>query len=166
MPALVFNLLRAFMMNPVLTKLMQFWSDGNVKKFKSELKKQVLLLICLFVPVFIFGYFIGIPVLNIIYGVHLNKYKNMFMVFLCGGCLNALAMIFLNLGVIFRKQRNFMTGCVSAVISGAFFTYLFVLKLGFEGSAWAYLVSTLMLCVVFAVLVVSNIQKYPQVKYV
>jgi O-antigen/teichoic acid export membrane protein len=163
MPALIFNLLRAFMMNPVLTKLMQFWSDGNVKEFESELKKQVLLLMCLFIPVFIFGYFIGIPVLNLVYGVHLNEYKNMFIVFLCGGCLNALAMIFLNLGVIFRKQRDFMTGCIFTAIGSAFFTYLFVLKLNFEGAAWAYLASTFMLCVVFAVLVIYNVQKYSRV---
>jgi O-antigen/teichoic acid export membrane protein len=137
---------------------MRIWSDKNLKEFKRRLRKQVFILIGLSVPVIIAGYFIGIPFLNIIYGVNLDRFKNMFMFFLWGGSLNALAVIFLNLGIIFRKQHDFMAGYIIATTSSIFFTYFLISKFGFMGSALAYFMSMTILCIIFAILVFYNLK--------
>ncbi len=159
MPSFVFNLAAAFLINPVLSSLASFWTAKDINGFKRTLSKQIFAFIAILIPLIIGGYFEGIPLLNIVYGVNLDIFKNMFMVLLFGGCFNAFAVLLLSLGVIFRKQRDFMLIYAAAAVVCAIFSFLLPLRIGFEGVAWAYFIAMTVLCTALAGLTIGNMKR-------
>ena len=71
MPVFVISLLSQFIYQPVIGKMALYWQNNDMPSFVRMIYRQVLIVIALSVAVILGGYFLGIPILSLIYGVDL-----------------------------------------------------------------------------------------------
>lgn len=103
MPASVVTL--AFLVfRPMITQLAIYWYDKNYQACNKLIMKMFVLLMGISGIVILGGFFMGIPVLSLLYGVDLTNYKRAFMILLIGGVINTLAYVFDNVLTVIRKQ--------------------------------------------------------------
>ena len=86
----VISLLSNFIYQPVLNKLAVIWNQRETSRFWKLIAKYIAAILGLTAAVALGGYFLGIPVLNLIYGVHLEGYLLHLEILLVGGGLLAL----------------------------------------------------------------------------
>ena len=87
MPVFVISLLSNFIYQPVLNKLAVIWNQRETSRFWKLIAKYIAAILGLTAAVALGGYFLGIPVLNLIYGVHLEGYLLHLEILLVGGGL-------------------------------------------------------------------------------
>lgn len=153
MPAQVIYLLATFIFKPFLTRLTALYHN-NVADFKRSVLKLVIIIPVLTGCVIIVSYFAGIPVLQLLYGVDLGKYKDALMIVLIGGGFNAVSSLLYYMLTIMRKQYTCMVSYIVGILVALIAARMGVKNYGIAGAAGAYLlsmavISMIMLCVVF-----------------
>jgi len=143
MPAFIINLLSIFAFHPMLTTLRAYWERKMVDPFF----KTLILLICWILVCIAFfligGYWFGIPILEMFYGLSLTEYKTALLIVLTGGGFNALAGLFQCVITIIRAQRQLL------LVDGTTFLIAIIITpklVGFgllTGAALSYLCSML-----------------------
>lgn len=102
MPIFVMGLLSSFIYQPVLVNMSKQWKMGEYKGFITGMKRQYLLILVINVICVAGAYLLGIPVLSMLYGVDLSKYKLEFMLLIISGGFLAYAGYLM---VIFTMMR-------------------------------------------------------------
>lgn len=159
LPAFVINLFSGFIFKPMLTTLARYWDEKQVQKFTAVIKKLCLWIAVLTVLALLAGYFLGIPVLSIVYGIDLSPYKKELMIMLLGGGFGALTVLLTYVATLMRKQ-NFVFiiyAFVSAV--ALFISPILVGKWKLMGAAYGYLLLMILQSIGFAVLWYVNTRK-------
>lgn len=140
MPATIINLL-IIAFRPMLTKMAIFWNDKKITSF-LKYTSIILLGISIFIILLLLGgYFLGIPILAVLYTDALYPYKKVLMIILLGGGANSLGNILYNILTIMRKQYALLIGYALTSLTAFFFSDLLVLKFGLEGAALSFLLS-------------------------
>ena len=145
MPAFVINLFSEVVFKPLLVKLASLWIDGDVKQFFSMIFRLIVWIILLTVIAVISAYFIGIPVLSILYGVDLSGFKLELLILLSGGGFGACAWLLNNVLTAMRKQKILLLGYSLVAIFAGILSPVLVSKLHFRGAALSYFWSILLL---------------------
>lgn len=155
MPNMVINLLSGIVFKPMQTTMAIYYRDKDYYKFKRMIVKMVSIIGVFTVMCIVGAYMIGIPVLETLYKVKLKSYKDVLLILLFAGGINAINILLYYILTIMRKQ-NIMVVLYSIV---AAISILFIdnitFKLGLKGAAIGYLmlVSLLMFmlvsCIVF-----------------
>ncbi len=141
MPALAINLLSTFVFRPLLTRLGLRWHEGDFKGFASVIRKGLFWVLAASVLTAILGYFLGIPVLNVFFGLDLSSFRGELMVLVLGGALNAAGIVLYYGLVVMKRQRLILVGyAVSAVLTFLIAQPLIGL-LGMMGAAILYTIS-------------------------
>lgn len=155
MPVFVISLLSNFIYQPVLNKLAVIWNQKETSRFWKLIAKYIAAILGLTAAVAIGGYFLGIPVLNLIYGVHLEGYLLHLEILLVGGGLLALINFFTMIITIVRFQKYLIGGY--AVVSLAFLLFgsKCVQAYGVLGVSCFYTLSMLFLALLFFILLVA-----------
>ncbi len=163
MPSAVISLLSIFIYRPVLTKLTDWWLNGEVGCFVQSIAKMGLLVLLLTGICVLGAFWLGIPVLSLLFGLDLSPYRSALCLIVAGGGMYALANLLYNAIVIFRKQRLMI---VMYAVSAAFafvMAPIMVKHNGLEGGSVTYLLSTMVLAssmtALFAFLVRKNTKK-------
>ena len=105
------------------------------------------------------AYFFGVPILQILTGVSLIKYKFAFIILMCSGGLNALSYFGYYILTIMRKSNSIIGGYVVASIVAKVANDFFVVKYGIIGAAYGFLSSVAVLFTIFYVSIVINLIK-------
>lgn len=151
MPASVINLL-IIAFRPMLTKMAFFWNEDKIGTF-LKYTGIILLGIGLFLVILLIGgYFLGIPILSVLYTDELRPYKKVLMIILLGGGANSLGNILYNVLTIMRKQYALLIGYALTGLAAFFFSDNLVLRFGLEGAGLSFLVSMLVFLVSAVVL--------------
>lgn len=123
MPIFVIDLLCFVIFQPLMVKLSELWTEKKTKEFILMGFKMFIAVLCISVVAIIAAYFIGIPVLSLLYSVNLTEYKPPFMILMIGGIYLAYIGLYSSLLTVMRKQNRLMV-CyliISIIISIAFF---------------------------------------------
>lgn len=145
MPATMIMLLCQFILQPVITKLKQFYFKNDREQFLSIIYKLGLSIIIIGILCLIISYFIGIPILNLLYGLELNNYLINLLIIIVGAVFYTLANIITNAMVIFRKTKvQFYIYLVVTVIS-YFICNTLIKYFDFNGATYTYLIMMFML---------------------
>lgn len=156
MPVFCINLLSLFVFRPQLVALSLNWVNGNLKQFKKTVTLLYLWVAVATVAVMVGGYFLGIPVLEMLYNADLSGKRGVFMLLLLAGGFSAGCSLTLNLITILRQQKYcllayFVTFTVSVVLPAKL-----VKSLGLTGAALSYSIEMsillVLLLITFAVL--------------
>lgn len=147
MPSFVINLLVLFMLRPTLTPLSDYWVSGQYKRFFSVCAKLIAASLGVTAVVLVVAAFLGIPVLQAVFGVDLSGNLGAFLVVLLGGGLLATANIMYNGIIILRRQKYLLIAYIAAVAIGVVCQDGFVRQWGIMGASALFL---LMIAVLFA----------------
>lgn len=146
MPVFALNAV-LILFRPLLTQLAVYRAnneDENFKKYRFRLIQIIILLAIVILPI---SSVAGIPVLNLLYGVNLNKYWGSFIILMVGGLASTFATICDNLLTIERKQKYLVISYVLSCITSIFIANPLVERyemlgaaITFCGSMWVWFI--------------------------
>ena len=159
MPAFVILVLSNFIYQPVIRDFGVLWADGKIREFSLKCAKMCIAIGGITALVLIGGYFLGIPVLSLIYGVDLDDYTAEFMVLLLGGGVYALASYMMIMLTTVRSRNiiaaGFAAGTLCALLSGKFL----VEKSGMMGASYLYLITNALIFLLFTGWLIHEIRR-------
>lgn len=104
MPAFVINLFSLFVFRPMITTMAMAWEKSDKKSFVKMLLKALVWCLALTVLGVIGAMLLGIPVLELLYGVKLKEYRYVLLLIMIGGGGNALSTVFRYSLTVVREQ--------------------------------------------------------------
>lgn len=155
MPAFVINLFSLFVFRPMLTVLAVSWERRDSKSFGNVIKRSSLWIVLVTVVCLAGAYVLGIPVLSLIYGVDLKGYRAELLIIMFGGGLNALSTVLRYTLTVMRKQYVTLIGYVIAFLFTIVITPVLVQKYSIGGAGAAYVLSMLIMTLVFLAILIK-----------
>jgi O-antigen/teichoic acid export membrane protein len=118
MPITLIALFMSFVLQPNVVGLSKLYNDGEYKKFNNIVKKLTLVTLGIGLVVLIGAYLIGVPALNLVFGVDFGDYKVALMVMIIGGIVNAFVSIFINILIVMRhfKAQFYILLCTNIAL--------------------------------------------------
>lgn len=160
MPAFVINLFSLFLFRPLLTTLTDLWNNGRLHTFAVTTGKLLLAIVGFTAAALGLGWFFGIPVLQLLYGLELTQFRTALLVTLVGGGFNAASVLLYYIVTIMRKQR-WLLGCETVTfLASLTLTPLFISRRLLNGASLSYMFVLLIRTVLFAgVAIIFFVQK-------
>lgn len=159
MPATIIMLINQFIIQPLITTLKDSYSDKDKKTFLNLIYKIIGVTIITGLVSIILAYFLGIPVLNLLYGIKLDTYLYSLLAILLGATLYTISNVLSNGLIILRKTKIQLAIYLITSIFAFTISYRLVNMYGFDGAIYSY-VSTmavlLMLYIIYFIIVVSK----------
>lgn len=148
MPSFVITLFSEIITKPVMTTITIEW-ERDIRQFQKMVISILGIIMAGTIIIVLGGHLIGRRLLELIYGVDLGTFKKEFVVLLIGGGISASVYILYNLLIAIRHQKCIIITYVITAIIMTFSGYWLVRKAGMMGAATAYLLSCLILGMVF-----------------
>ncbi len=159
MPIFVIGLMGNYVFNPIIKPLSDKWNAGDISYFKKSLIYQVLIIIVLTAVCLIGAFFLGIPVLSLLYNTDLSSYRNELLVLIAGGGLLALANQLVTIITIIRRQSWLLIGYVLCSALALILSPVAVKNHSMMGAAMLELFLMLIICVIFAIVLLTFLIK-------
>lgn len=151
MPVFVIDLLNMFLYMPILVSMAGEWEKGDLDAFLKRIKRQMLFIIGISVICLLGGYFLGIPVLSILYGVELSEYKGILLLLLGAGAFLAFSGFFVTVLTILRKQFVAMGIYGAAALLAFLFMNPVMHKYGLKGGVIYYILLMAIISVAYLI---------------
>lgn len=152
MPSSIVNMFCMFVFVPLYTNIATVWHKGTKNVFLSLVLK--LMLVCLGLSVLILAgsYLLGIPFLQIVYGVDLSGYKTAFMILMCAGCMTSFNSIMIYIFTVIRKQKLILFVYIIAMALCQILINPLIQNLNLIGASLDYLIGMSVVGVLFLIL--------------
>ena len=152
MPSSIVNMFCMFVFVPLYTNIATVWHKGTKNVFLSLVLK--LMLVCLGLSVLILAgsYLLGIPFLQIVYGVDLSGYKTAFMILMCAGCMTSFNSIMIYIFTVIRKQKLILFVYIIAMVLCQILINPLIQNLNLIGASLDYLIGMSVVGVLFLIL--------------
>ena len=157
MPASAMVLLSQFVFQPLLMKIKSNLDENNYNALKKLIIKMALFIILLGIFVLILAYFLGIPVLQLVYGVNLSHYRMSLMYIIIGSILYSIVIIFSNIMISMRVTFFQVIIYIVNVLISLFISDMLVNNFKVAGACMAYCFTMIILFVCFMLLVIFSI---------
>lgn len=161
MPSFIISLFASVIIVPMYTDI-AFLAYKDIKKFVKKIIKIQGLLAILTATFFVLGEFIGIPIINFLYGVNVDLYRLEFGILIVSGGFSSLATFYVYLITVFSKSKVlfWVYGLVSilSTICGNYF----VQKFNLFGATLIYFGSIFSISLLLLIFMVSIIRKSNQ----
>ena len=165
MPTFVINLISIFLVKPFVKLFGDYWNNKDFDKIKNSILKIVLVLVISTTLIEVVCFFIGIPILNVIYGVELDQYKLDLILLILSGLLYAISTVLFNVLGAMRKQKyTIIPYIISAVFALIVPKYL-VKTYEMRGAVEASISIMAILCITMAITFFINMRKEKDKKY-
>lgn len=105
MPAFVINLFSQFVLRPMLTPMAQMWNAGQIQAFRGNVVKMLLIISVLTLLGVGGAWLLGIPILELVYGVPLAAEKGILLFVMVYGGLNAVSVFLYDMIAVTRRQK-------------------------------------------------------------
>lgn len=160
MPATFMGLLGQFIIQPALTKFAQCIKNKEYHNLKMITIKIISLIIVLGMMVFGVAYFLGIPVLELVYGIELTPYFISFMIIILGSILYSIQII--SSAILISMRRTFGQVMIYFIISiiSTGVSYYLVDKLNILGASISYCMTMTLVAVSFILYLIYGIKIY------
>ena len=159
MPVFVIGLLGNYLFNPLIKPMSEKWRSGDFAWFGKRFVRQIFIVLGITAVCLGGAYFLGIPVLSLVYGTNLDGYRNELLVLIAGGGLLALANQLINIVTIIRRQKLLVAGYSVCAILALAFSSIMVSRYSLMGAAMLELILMLALCVVFITILSIEIRR-------
>lgn len=159
MPATVLSLVGNYLLIPFVNKLHKLNCSSNLKDFKKLGNKILLILFSFGVMALGVCYLIGIPVLNFIYQIDLDKYKVSLLIIVLGAVFNSGGMICSGMLTILGKNKIQVYVYSIGSILTTILCYFLIKGDVIFGASLTYLISCVVLFTVFAVIYMKNMSR-------
>lgn len=158
MPATFMGLLGQFIIQPILNKLTNCIKEHNKKELKKLILKIIAIITGIGIVTIVGAYLLGIPVLEIVYGVELSEYLIPLMIIITGATLYSIELFASTVLIALRKTMwqavcYFMVAVVSTIIA-----YILVEKFSIMGASLSYFITMLLIAAILVVYMIKAIQ--------
>lgn len=160
MPATFMGLLGQFIIQPALTKFAKCIKNKEYHHLKMITIKIISLIIVLGIIVLGVAYFLGIPVLELVYGIELTPYFISFMIIILGSILYSIQII--SSAILISMRRTFGQVMIYFIISiiSTGISYYLVDKLNILGASISYCMTMTLVAVSFILYLIYGIKIY------
>lgn len=162
MPVFTINLLSTVIYRPYISKMAENWQNDEIKNFNKQLIKQIIIIVVLTILITLFGYLLGLTLIEVLYGVKLHKYMMHFLILLLGGGLNTIAVFLSIVMTIQRDQNKIIIGYIVALFFSVFCSDFLIQKFHIMGASLLYFITSLLLTVIFVLVIL--IRYYNKIK--
>jgi O-antigen/teichoic acid export membrane protein len=159
MPAFVINLFSLFVFRPMLVELTEFWNTGKIAIFLKKVKGMCLLILGLTLGAMAGAYLLGIPVLELIYGVQLQEYRMELVLIMITGGISALSTFLYYIITVMRKQKYLLIGYGCSFLIALCLPKVLVKKFGITGAVASCTSALLVLVVAFFIIIAVHVIK-------
>lgn len=140
MPATIISLAGQYLLQPILNTMANLYSNGEKKEFNKIVFKALLLIVTFGVVCVIGAYILGIPVLNILYSVHIDDYKLHLLIIIFGAILYSMStLLSAALTTVRYTFVQFIVFSISSVIAFVI-SRILIGQFSIYGAAIAYLI--------------------------
>lgn len=150
MPVFVIGLLSDIIFRPYIAKLSKDWTEGQLKDFSRLIIRQILIIVGLTLFITVMGIFIGLKLLEIIYGMNLYQYMTSFILLLVSGGFTTLSGLLLLVMTVQREQKKMAFGYIITLVICLLISSNLVSGYGIFGSSFLCFVLSLIPAVYFA----------------
>ena len=124
---------------PLITSLAEKRQAGKMIQFYSIIKKIFVFLILVGLFTTLVSYLIGTPVLSLIFGVDLNRYRLELTVLVFSGILYSIALVFENILTIYRKHNLLLVVYIVMYIASILLSKPFIISQGILGACLSFM---------------------------
>lgn len=115
MPATIMSLFSQFIIQPYLVDLKNQLYERKYSSFKKMIIKIVIFMVIIGIICIFLAYYIGLPILSIIYGISLEEYSFHFLIIMVGSLFYGLSVLISFILIAMRK--NFIQLIILIIIS-------------------------------------------------
>lgn len=160
MPSSIVNMFCMFVFVPLYTRIANVWHKEAKKEFLNLVLKLICICIGLSIFILIGSYLLGIPLLQLLYGVNLLEYKSSFMILMCAGCMTSFNSIMIYIFTVMRKQKIVLFIYLVAVVVCQSLIHSMVLYLNIMGASLNYLLGMGLVGFLFMAIFMALMFKY------
>lgn len=159
MPATVMGLLSQFLIHPYLNNIFELHKTGEYLKIKKLIYKIILIIFVVGIICISLGYFLGTPVLGLIYNLDLSQYTIPLTIILIASTFYTMAGILSP--ILITMRYNFIQFVVYGIIAVFewILSQILVSNFGFYGAVWSYIITMIVYFVVFYIVAMVVINK-------
>lgn len=157
LPTFTINLASLFIIRPMFKTFGEYWNSGKTKEFTKIIIILILLIIVITILIELVCMFLGIPILNLIYGVDLNLYKVDLLILVLSGCFYSISILMLNVSTTIRKQKITTVIYVIVSIIALIISSALVSNMGMRGASISNVIITIVLAILLSVVNVKEI---------
>lgn len=159
MPASIISISANFIVQPFVYDISKFIESKDYESYKNIIVRICGVVFLIGVFVVIATYFVGIPILNIIYGIELDDQLPALLVIVVGAIFNGVISVVINALIAIRK--NYVQVIIYGLACVVIFvmSYSLALPLGVFGVSIAYCAANLFAFILYAVTFVYYYRK-------
>lgn len=162
MPASLMILVSQFIVQPYLIRIKDYVAKKELKSLNKLIFKICIFILIIGALSLAAAYFLGIPVLELVYNLNLNEYKAELLIIISASIIYSIAFILNNALIALRKTlAPAICYLIVAIIEFFLVNYL-VLKYVLLGASIAYFVSMLLILVIYILIYFGVIRKEKQ----
>ncbi len=159
MPTFVINLISLFIIKPFYKMFGDYFNNGEYDKLSKIMWQIIGILILATIVVEIGCFILGVPFLNMFYGVDISIYKADLLILVLSGLFYAMDNLLFNLLSTIRKQNYiFITYAIVSIIS-LFVPNVLVEHYAMRGAAISSVVIMASLCILLAIFLKIGIRE-------
>lgn len=140
MPAMVMSLLSQFFIHPFLNSLKDYFYEGEYKKFHTLILKLFGVYIIISLIIVLVSAFIGIPILELLYGIKLKEYNTHLVLIMLSSCMYGITVMSSYILISMRKLKLQTFAFLVVFIISLFTSNYFVSRYGLMGACYNNLV--------------------------
>ena len=160
MPVFVIGLLSGIIFNPMIQKMSQYWNQSDVKSFVKQATIQSIIVVGLTLLSLVGAYFLGVPILSLLYSTDLSAYRLELLILLLGGGFLGLSGLLHILITIIRRQAWILWSYGLVTVLALMITFPVVRKYGILGASLLYLINMVLLCICLFAILFIGIRNY------
>lgn len=149
MPVFVIGLLNNFIYQPALVPMAVEWEQGQVRRFRKRVGKQIWIIGVLAAVCMTGAYLLGIPVLSLLYNTDLSGYKAELMILLLASAFLAASGYQGVVLTIMRCQKALLLPHCMVAAAATVSLPVVVSRYGTVGAAFCYMILMMALCLLY-----------------
>lgn len=158
MPVFVIGLLNNFIYQPTLVSMSIEWEQGQISKFRKRIGRQIVIIGMLVIVCLVGAYFLGIPVLSMLYQTDLTDYKGELMILLLASGFLAASGYQSVVLTIMRCQKALLLPHGIVAVSAMVIMPIVVSRYGTMGAAICYMALMALLCMLYGKIVSQKLK--------
>lgn len=159
MPATFVMLLGQFILQPSLVSMAIAYRNKEKMKFNSTVLKMSIVVLATLIFLIPLAYLLGIPVLNLIYGLDLSPYKLSLILIIIGAAFYTISQILLNALITLRCDKEQLVLQIILLFLSLVISFTCVSMFNMLGSIASYFIIMLLQFILYCILYIIILKK-------
>ena len=157
LPTFTINLASTFVIRPMFKSFGEYWTNVNIKKLNKTIFIIIGIIIATTIAIELVCLIIGIPILEVVYGVNLEMYKTDLLILVFSGCFFAISNLMLNIITTIRQQKKATVIYIIVSALALFICNIFVSEYQMRGASISNVIITAVLAILLSLIYAKEV---------